>query len=442
MRNDIARHMRIAFLTTDNRDAHRRYDDPDPYFGPAPTALLEGFAMLGGRKNTEIEKLENEEIGNIGSTELGDRNEERRTKNEERRTSPVEPRDTNHELETVPPFEIHVISCTQQPLRAPEKLASNIWYHSLHVPKIGWLRTGYQGCIRAVRRKLRELDPDIVHGQGTERDCAISAVLSGYPNVLTIHGNMAELALRFGAKPGGFHWLMGKLEDFTLPRTAGVFCNSEYTRTLVEGRAKKTWRVDNPIRPEFFFPIPTRRGGSLPILLNVGVIGKRKRQIELLEMAARIHRRGVSLEMRFIGPCAQEPYADEFLKKIGVAEREGYASYIGVLDVEELVNEMDAASGLCHFPSEEAFGLVVAEGVGRDLKFFGSCVGGIPGIVEGIAEAELIDPDDFSTLEERIAGWVAAGAPRPVGGYEMMRIRYHPEVIARRHLEIYSQVPR
>ena len=425
--------MKVAFLTTDNRDAHRRYDDPEPYFGPAPTALLEGFAMLGGGENSEIKKLGNSENWNEGPVELG-------IKNQEPRTLPEEPLTTNDEPRTVPPFEIHVVSCTQQPLTAPEKLAPNIWYHSLHVPKIGWLRTGYQGCIRAVRRKLREIDPDIVHGQGTERDCSISAVLSGYPNVLTIHGNMAELARRFDSKPLGFHWLMGKLEDFTLPKTAGVFCNSDYTRSLVAPRARRTWRVDNPIRKEFFNPPATDRYLHPPILLNVGVLGSRKRQIELLEMAARIHRRGVALEMRFLGPCGREPYAEEFQWRVAEAEKEGYASYGGNLGITQLVAEMERASGLCHFPSEEAFGLVVAEGISRDLKFFGARVGGIPSIVEGIAEAELIDPDDFSTLEERIAGWAAAGAPRPVGGHEMMRSRYHPEVIASRHLEIYREV--
>jgi hypothetical protein len=50
------------------------------------------------------------------------------------------------------------------------------------------------GCIRATRRRLRTLQPDLVHGQGTERDCALSAIFSGFPNVVTIHGNMAELA--------------------------------------------------------------------------------------------------------------------------------------------------------------------------------------------------------------------------------------------------------
>src|SRR5882757_5760763 len=68
-------------------------------------------------------------------------------------------------------LEIHYISCLQEPVRSPEKLADNIWFHSLHVPKVGWMRTLYQGCIRATRNALREIQPDIVHGQGSEREC-------------------------------------------------------------------------------------------------------------------------------------------------------------------------------------------------------------------------------------------------------------------------------
>src|SRR6267378_1931381 len=117
--------MKIAILTTDNREPYREYHKPDPWFGSAPEALLQGFAKL-------------------------------------------------------PEAEVHVISCTQRPMvSSPEKLADNIFFHSLPVAKIGWQRTLYQGCVRATRRKLWELQPDIVHGQGTERECGLSAVFSG-----------------------------------------------------------------------------------------------------------------------------------------------------------------------------------------------------------------------------------------------------------------------
>src|SRR5688572_30315783 len=102
--------MRIALITTDNREPSREYAKPLPWFGTAPEALLHGMAQVAG-------------------------------------------------------IQVHVIGCSQRPMvSSPEKLADNIWFHSVVVPKFGWLRTAYQGCVRAVRHKLHELKPDIVHG--------------------------------------------------------------------------------------------------------------------------------------------------------------------------------------------------------------------------------------------------------------------------------------
>src|SRR3954447_17740222 len=103
--------MKLALISTDNREHYKDYKAPAPYFGTAPEALLQGFAAL-------------------------------------------------------PELEVHVLSCTQKAMKSPAKLADNIWFHSLYVPKHGWLRTSYQGCIRTVRRKLKTIKPDIVHAQG------------------------------------------------------------------------------------------------------------------------------------------------------------------------------------------------------------------------------------------------------------------------------------
>ena len=177
--------MKIAILTTDSREHYKDYKNSVPYFGAAPEALLQGFAMM-------------------------------------------------------PEIEIHVISCVQQlPPSSPEKLADNIWYHALHVPKIGWMRTLYQGCIRATRKKLREIQPDIVHGQGTERDCAVGAAFSGFPNVITIHGNMRVIARVNRERAFSFIWLAARLEGFTLPRTDGVVCITNHTRDAVADLAKR-----------------------------------------------------------------------------------------------------------------------------------------------------------------------------------------------------------
>ena len=195
--------MKIALLTTDTREVVKDYDTAKPHFGTAPEALMQGFALM-------------------------------------------------------PEVEVHVVSCVRTKVNSPSKLAPNIFFHSLLVPRIGWMRTGYQGCIRAVRRKLREIRPDMVHGQGTELDCAICAVFSGFPNVVTIHGNMAELARLFQARPGSFYWLAARLENFALKRTAGVFCNSAYTEQLVEARTRAPGVLPMPCARNFSPRPPSR----------------------------------------------------------------------------------------------------------------------------------------------------------------------------------------
>jgi glycosyltransferase involved in cell wall biosynthesis len=378
--------MKVAFLAIDLRENDRRYSEVTPRFPGGIASLFDGFARR-------------------------------------------------------PEVEVHVVSCLQRPVSSPEKLADNLWYHALYVPKIGWLRTGYQGCIRAVRRKLREIQPDVVHGSGTERDCAISAVFSGFLNVVTIQGNMAELARLNRPRLGSYSWLTARLENFILPRTAGVFCNSSYTEELVRPRARRTWRVPHPLRQAFLDP-PPDPGPRPCILLNVGVISPRKRQLELLDVAEALHRQGLKFEFRFVGfthPAAAA-YTEAFLKRIKPMESAGYARYAGTPADSELVHHYDGVAALVHFPTEESFGMVVLEGLGRDLKFFGAQVGGIVDLAKDMPGAELFAPDDWPGLTAAIARWIAGGHPRPTGAAALIRERYDPEAIARRHVEIYREL--
>jgi glycosyltransferase involved in cell wall biosynthesis len=378
--------LKIAILTTDNRQHFQDYSNPMPYFGMAPEALLQGLACIKD-------------------------------------------------------LEVHVISCVRREMKSPEKIANNIWFHSLLVPKFGWMTSAYQGCIRAVRKRLQELRPDIVHGQGSERECAISAVLSGFPNVITIHGNMAELARLFKHPVGSFGWLAAKFETFALWKTAGVFCNSQYTESLVRPRARRTWLVPNAIREQFFSPIAEPLAPrSKCVLTNVGLISPRKRQLELLDTARQLKERGLNFEFHFIGHLGTDAYAEAFLERIKPLESAGFARFLGPKSTTELIEAFDLASGMVHFPSEEAFGLVVAEGLARNLKFFGAHTGGIIDISEGVPGVELVDVEDWERLSSAITGWISSGAAKPEDVAKLMEARYHPAVIAKRHVEIYREV--
>ena len=74
------------------------------------------------------------------------------------------------------------------------------------------------------------------------------------------------------------------------------------------------------------------------------------------------------------------------------------------------------------------------------MKFFGARVGGVPDIAEGVEAAELFAPEDEAGLATALSRWLTSGAPRPTAAADEMRIRFHPEVVARRHLEVYREL--
>jgi len=149
----------------------------------------------------------------------------------------------------------------------------------------------------------------------------------------------------------------------------------------------------------------------------------------------------LKIEFHFIGFApADHPYAAAFLERIQPLTAKGCARFLGAQPEKQLVPAFDAVAGLVHFPTEEAFGNVVGESLARNLRFFGADLGGIRDIARGAAGAELFAKDDWAGLTDAIARWVGQGHPRPERAAALMRERYHPEAVARRHLEIYREV--
>lgn len=375
----------VAILTTDKREHERNYDAPMPSFGTAPEALLQGFAQIGG-------------------------------------------------------CEIHVVSCTQQPVRATEKIADNIWYHNLHVPKTGWMRTAYQGCIRATRKKLREIRPDIVHGQGTERDCALNAVFSGFPNVLTIHGNIRLVAKIEDAKLFSYWRLAAWLEAFAIPRSDGIVCITHYTRDAVADLAKKTWVVPNAVDESFFEVRPQINLSESPVILCVGYICPRKNQnafIRALDPLAAKQK----LRLVFAGGFGRnDPYAREFFELIRARP---WCEHIGFINREKLKLDLSRATLLALPSLEDNCPMTVLEAAAAGVPVVAANVGGVPDLIEDGKNGLLFDPQNAAEMPEaaekiltqpEFARALAAEANRRA------RERFHPAVVARRHLEIYREV--
>jgi len=379
--------LRVGVFTTDNRDHWRKYDLPDPIFGPAIEALFEGFAFFP------------------------------------------------HEIE------VHIISVTQKPLQHPARLGPNLWYHSVVVPKWGWLRGGYTGCILAARSKARTLRLDLVHGQGTERDCALETVFSGLPNILTLHGNMRAVARALQAKPLTYHWFHGHLEALAIRRAGMVFCNSSYTESQVFPLNPHLLRMPNPVRSVFFDPphAPPPKRDSILRLLVVGLIAGYKQPLEILRVLREWRQRGAPpFHCHWVGALSGEAaYVRSFLSDMAAAKAEGWADHCPTMPAEVLLAEMDARDILIHVPKEEAFGLVVAEAMLRGMRIVGAKAGGMVDFAPLYPAFSWVDPqtpsDWLQALDSR-----ECRSPIRICRDQWNSLIFHPREIARRHLECYQ----
>lgn len=379
--------MKLAFLTADNRNEWKLYGEPKPLFGPAPEALLQGFALL-------------------------------------------------------PEVEVHVIVCTREPLLAPAKVAPNIFFHCLLVPKIGWMRTLFQGCIRAVRKKLRDIQPAMVHGQGTESYYALAAVFSGFPNVVTIHGNMRRIAMMGKEKPFSYFWLAARLEQLALPRTQGVVCLSQHTRRQVADLARRTWVVPNAVEASFFEVQAQPSPGVPPRILCVARISALKNQNGLIRALDPLAARR-KFELHFCGiVCESDPYDREFLSLV---KARPWCVHHGFTQRGELQSLVRQASMLVLPTLEDNCPMVVLEAMAAGVPVVAAQVGGVPDLVEEGKTGFLCDPLDAASMAgavEKVLANPAAAAKVARQAQQRARERFHPQAIAQRHLEIYQEVLR
>ncbi len=475
--------MRIAILTTDNRENDRRYDLTAPYFGTAPTGLLAGFAMMEGgelRVSGYESRVEQSKIQNLESS--------------------------------IPPAaqaEIHVIACTQIPMASPAKLAPNIHFHSLHVPKWGWLKTGYSGCILAIRKKLREIQPDIVHAQGTERECAMAAVFSPCPRVLTIHGNLRLIRSVLKPKPWSALALQSLLEGYAVPKFDGVVCITNYTREAIQHETPKTWLIPNAVDPDFLAlgderedeeraaagvdgrwkmgdvgsaaageggrseiedveseslsaisnipsslpaippssPAPIiqnpkskiQNSNKPPVVLVVANVDARKNQNAFIQALDGLASR-VPFQLKFFGRNGGGEYGAEFERLVAARE---WCEFGGMISRAELREEFRQASIVALPTNEDNCPMVVLEAQAAGLPVMASNVGGVPDLVENGVTGLLTDPtspESMAKAIERLLAEPELVATLVSNGRRQAREKFHPQVIAQRHLEVYREI--
>lgn len=372
----------MAMILGDEREVFERYDVPMPYFGPAPAAVLQGLTALDD-------------------------------------------------------VEVHAISCSRKPLTAPTQLSDSLFFHSVTVPRWGYLKTLYVPTILRLRRLLKLISPDIVHGQGTERYYGLAAAFSGFPSLITIHGNMRAVARALSKPLFSFYGLTAKLEEVAVRRCDGVLCLTRYTQQAVANLARRTWIVPNAVDAQFFNI--SHRPESPPRFLCVGLVCCYKNQCALIRALDRLAAK-IPFRLVFAGDLSGDKEATEFQQLLSTRP---WCQHLGRIDTATLQRELAAATGLIHPSLEDNCPMAILEAMAAGLPVIASTCGGIPDLVTPEQTGILCNPVEMHRFAEAVERLLSDGSlARRFGANGRLRAEaeFKPILIARRHLEIYREL--
>ncbi|MFA0740821.1 MAG: hypothetical protein DFNUSKGM_000928 [Candidatus Fervidibacter sacchari] len=201
-----------------------------------------------------------------------------------------------------------------------------------------------------------------------------------------------------------YRWLMRRTARFALRHANLLRAVSNSTRKQLETWSPGKTIVQFPAWTdiEAFLKAGESEKARKPVILYAGVLTPLKGIHHLIRAFARVVREFPEARLEIVGRDENPEYAEELRREVARLGLNGRVSFVGEVSQVELANKMHRS---CIFvlPSlSEGLGRVVVEAMATGTPVVGSCVGGIPEMVQDGLTGFLVPPGDEEALAERL----------------------------------------
>lgn len=260
-------------------------------------------------------------------------------------------------------IELHIVQFW--PVRRYRRFAEDKVTHH-YLPKLPWL-DGFTSIFKRwrVRRLMRSIAPDLVHGVGSEHGNAWAAIGHGVPSIITIHGWLHVINTLAGHTSLLKRLFLVREEARALRRADRVIAINEYMRDrfVNEGGCdvERTVVIPNALNPVYLQPW-TEAARPIDIIM-VGTLQPLKNQHVALELLHRLaHDHGMRPRVVIVGDATVESTGyrsrlHRMREHFGLANVE----FVGKKSPTELFDLYRASRFLLHISEFEADPTVVAE---------------------------------------------------------------------------------
>lgn len=286
---------------------------------------------------------------------------------------------------------------------------------------------------RAIRDALR--DAELLHTMAFPALLPFAGLRVRQPWVHTEHWSGV------GDAATGAMGLAGRALRSRLGAPDEVVAVSEALAAAIAPRARRTPHVIGNAVP---FPVdgrisrPVTAGAPLR-LVAVGGIAAHKGPLLAVETVAELVRRGVDVELRWIGEGAQRAEVEARVAALSLGAR---VRLLGQLERAELEEELLGANVFLLPTAGETFGVALAEALACGLPVVASGVGGHVAMLGGFEAARVVGRDARELADAMLAVLDGDDEDRRRATVDLARERFSEETRASAYAAVYAAAER
>ena len=318
----------------------------------------------------------------------------------------------------------------------------NVDYHFVSCPTRGrLLRSPFE--IQVLRRLIRSLDVDLVHGQPWA-EYMLATVGCGIPHVITVHGlfreETSQLHLWQGERLRGL--VREKVQRRALRKSRNIISISPYIEEYIRGWTRaRVWPIPNLIDREFFHIQPARQQ---PLkILCVGSVSSRKNQKLLIQACEELTLRKVEYQCRIVGRISEESVAAEIRLLVQRKMLGQYVEITGAVSKDRLLAYYQWANVTVLPSHAETSPLSLIQAMACGHCVFGAAAAGIPALLRYGTFGTLFSPHNAGDLFAKLLAFEREPEPywdKAAKAREYAHATFHPSAVARETVRVYGEI--
>jgi glycosyltransferase involved in cell wall biosynthesis len=335
-------------------------------------------------------------------------------------------------LRHLPDLDIHVVTASKH-LDRPDSFQRNgVTFHHLPYRRLP-AELSFFVLRPRVQRVLRQIAPDLVHGQSGHRYGAM-CLSAGYPTILTCHNvHGAEVpftAGRLNQLRLSIHFAVSR--RYFVANARHIVSISPYIRRSYESLVGATfYDIDNPISDTFFnldpeCEVPNR-------ILFVGMLRSRKRPDRALSALALAVQKVPQLHLHLAGAPVEAALYRDMLSFIAQHRLEDNVKLLGHLGEDQILE--------CY--QNETSPMVVQQALAAGKPVVVTNAGGTRYLVDEGRNGFVAERDDVAGLAEALVKLAKDDALRRHFGFRARQAalsRFKSEVVAAKMYRAYQHV--